>query len=119
MRVLILQECHFGGFESFAASSYLFPGVKTCAFLTSPRFKSSQLGFRGLSVYDLAPTHLEITITFTPEWVEFWYALVESHQSEVVRKHDRGPGHSVGSSVETYLLLRVESWEERIPQLLR
>jgi hypothetical protein len=71
VRVLILQECNFGGFEDFVTFIRSFPRCQVLCFRRRTWIREPpKLRFSGSPVYDLYPTHLEITTTSTPEWIE-------------------------------------------------
>ena len=71
--VMVLQECHFGGFEDFVSFIRCFPRCEVlrlhgCGWIRNG--EHVKLKFRGLPAYDLALVHLEITDTIIAEWGE-------------------------------------------------
>jgi len=70
---LVLQECHFGGFEDFVSFIRCFPRCEVlrlhaCGWIQDD--EHANLRFSGLPAYDLAPVRLEITDTIVAEWGE-------------------------------------------------
>ena len=73
MTALVLQECHFGGFEDFVSFIRCFPRCEVlrlhaCGWIQDD--EHANLRFSGLPAYDLAPVRLEITDTIVAEWGE-------------------------------------------------
>jgi hypothetical protein len=70
---LVLQECHFGGFEDFVSFIRCFPRCEvlrlhSCGWIQNG--EHAKLKFRGLPAYELTPARLEITDTIVAEWGE-------------------------------------------------
>jgi hypothetical protein len=71
VKVLTLQECHFGGFEDFVTFVRSFPSCQVLRLHRRTWIREPpKPRFRGSPAYDLALTHLEITSTSKPEWGE-------------------------------------------------
>ena len=73
---LVLQECHFGGFEYLASFIRCFPRcevlcLRGCSWIQSGDDTKQKFG--GSPTYDLAPTRLEITDTIFEEWGQQFY----------------------------------------------
>jgi len=68
---LVLQECHFGGFEDFVSFIRCFPRceilrLQACSWIRNGEHAKPRFG--GLPAYNIAPACLEITDVIVAEW---------------------------------------------------
>lgn len=71
--MLVVQECHFGGFEDFVSFIRCFSRcevlrIHACGWIQDD--ENAKLRFGGLTAYDISPSRLEITDTIVAEWGE-------------------------------------------------